>query len=117
MLLEASLVLTPISVFNNRYLTIGDKATYVCISLLKLISSHELSGHITYLCIELLCSGGAHSMDALEHCNHLLLLLVHLVEATQVPARDNLVDLVGQSFSHKGQTSSLLCVVKVKCVN
>ena len=56
-------------------------------------------------------------MDALEHCNHLLLLLVHLVKATQVAACDNLIDLVGQSFSHKGQTSSLLCVVKLKCVN
>ena len=49
-------------------------------------------------------------MDALEHRNHLLLLLVYLVEATQVPARDNLIDLIGQSFSHKRQTSSLLYV-------
>ncbi len=63
-----------------------------------------------YLRIEQVCSGGTHSMDALEHCNHLLLLLVHLVKATQVPARDDLVDLVGQSFPHKRQTPSLLCV-------
>ena len=49
-------------------------------------------------------------MDALEHCDHLLLILVYLVKATQVTARNNLVDLIGQSFPHKRQTSSLLCV-------
>ena len=58
-------------------------------------------------------------MDALEHCDHLLLLLVYLVKPTQVPTCDNLVDLIGQSFPHERQTPSLLYVyvVKFKHVN
>ena len=47
-------------------------------------------------------------MDALEHSDHLLLLLVYLVKATQVPTGDDLVDLIGQPLSHEWQTSSLL---------
>lgn len=64
--------------------------------------------YLSYLGIKLLSCCCAHAMDTREQLNCLLLFVVDIVKATEVSARDNLVNLVCQSLSDKRQISSLL---------
>ena len=63
---------------------------------------------IHYLGIKLVSCRSSYSVNSLEQTNHLLLLFVYVVKATEMSTGNDLVNLVSQTLTNKWQVASFL---------